>query len=434
MAELGMAARPDRGNPATIYAQVHEKTLAPDCLRAIDPIAARQPVRQAAAEHLTLSVHTALAPIETLWTAFQEQAHTTFYQTFLWCRAWCETVGKAKNIEIRIVVASDENGGTVFILPLQVRRHYGVQVLEWLGGPHTTYGHGLFAPHFLPRSQDWLTGNWAHIVRLAGPVDAIFLADMPIALSGEPHPLQQLFNLTGPNRSHRMALSSDYGQLLAAKRSAETRRVYRKKERAFAALGDLTFGLPKTRQETHATLEIMFDQQRERLREHGIRGIFTKIERDFIHHLVDIQDESNPILLPYMLKFRGEVLSVQLGGLHANTFWAMIISLAATDLRRFSPGDLALRRTIEASCNHGLACFDFATGDTEYKLHWTDGVISLHVLLAATNLRGLPWACATGVGLVAKRLIKQSAAMRNAAMALRRALFGRRFRRGQPQD
>jgi len=426
IADFAMAARPNPGKPVP-YARLDEKTLALPRIQAIPD------VDGAAARQLTLAVHTALAPLETIWTVFEKQAHATFYQTFLWCRAWFETVGKARNIDLRIVTATDQHGETIFILPLQIRRRLGIRVLEWLGTPHTTYGHGLFAPAFLPHAGQWFSRQWAEIVKLAGPADAVFLANMPAALDAEPHPLRALFNLRGPNRGYRMVLVTDYQTLLIQKRSKETRRYYRKKERAFAALGNLSFELPATGEETHETLRTMFEQQEKRLGERGIHGIFGPVERDFIHRLADLQDQANPVFLPYMLKFEGEVMAVLLGGVHGNAFWAMISSLAETELRKYSPGDLALRRTIEASCKQGLAHFDFAAGDTPYKLHWADAVMPLHIVLSAVNLRGVPWVCFSGFAMNVKRVIKQSPELRNAAMSLRKVLLGTRFRRGPPQ-
>ncbi len=435
IAEFGMARRPNPGNPAPPYAPLHEKTLAwtpPKEL--LDGKAVARMCRESANDRLNLTVHAELASVENLWTAFQEYAHTTFYQTFLWCRAWCETVGKVKNIEIRIVVAKSQHGETVFILPLQISRRAGVRVLEWLGSPHATYGHGLFARAFLPHAAHWFSSHWMEIVKLAGPADAVFLANMPAVLDGESHPLQPLFNMHGPNRCYRMWLEPDYETLLVKKRSKETRRYYRKKERAFIARGELSFALPATRAETHTALQAMFEQQEKRLGERGVHGVFGPAERDFIHRMADLQDEAKPVLLPYVLKFDGQVLAVLLGGVHANTFWAMISSLAESYLRKYSPGDFTLRKTIETACRQGLANFDFAAGDTDYKLHWTDEVVPLHVLLAAVNLRGLPWVCLMGAATLGRRLIKQSPAIRNAAMELRKALLGRRLRRGPPQD
>ena len=424
IADFAMAARPKPEKPAE-YALFDEKTLARPRLRAA--------VSEEAARQLTLAVHAELTPIEALWKAFEQRAHATFYQSFLWCRAWSETVGKAEDIKIRVVTALDRHGKTIFILPLQIRRRLGVRVLEWLGTPHTTYGHGLFSPVFLGNARDWFSRHWLQIAKLAGPVDAIFLTNMPEALDSQPHPLRQLFNVRGPNHCYRMELMTDYGALLVQKRSKETRRYYRKKERALSALGSLSFELPATREATHEALRTMFEQQEKRLGERGIHGVFGPVEREFIHRLADLQDQDNPVLLPYMLKFDGQVLAVLLGGTCGNAFWAMISSLAETDLRKYSPGDLALRRTIEASCKQGLTHFDFAAGDTPYKLPWADAVTPLHIALFALNARALPWVLLTGVAIAARRLIKQSPAARNAAMNLRKFLLGRRLRRDPPQ-
>lgn len=423
IADFAMAARPKPEKPAE-YARFHEKILAlPRVAAAADGVAARQ---------LTITVFSSLALLEPLWTAFEQHAHSTFYQSFLWCRAWGETVGKANGIKIRIVTATDRHGKTIFILPLQIRRHFGIRVLEWLGTPHTTYGHGLFAPEFLDEAGGWLSRYWPEIVKLTGPADAVFLTNMPEILDEKPHPLRQLFNLRGSNRCYRMALNANYDSLLSRKRSKETRRYYRKKERALITLGQLSFDPPATKMETHETLRIMFEQQEKRLGEHGIHGVFGAIERDFIYRLADLQDQANPVFLPYALKFNDKILAVMLGGVHANAFWAMISSLAETQLRKYSPGDLALRRSIEASCKRGLAHFDFAAGDTPYKMHWADTVTPLHMLLSALNARALPWVWLTCAAIIARRLIKQSPGLRNTAMKLRKILLGTRLRRGPP--
>jgi CelD/BcsL family acetyltransferase involved in cellulose biosynthesis len=441
MADFGITARPKIAMVPGVYARGHEKTVArrrrPADRSKGNPLitlAAAGVVANLTYQEVTLDIFTNMEELEQVWSRFERRAHATFYQSWLWCRAWMETIGKARGVIPRIIVASDGRNDVAFILPLQIRSHSGLKVLEWLGTPHNTYGHGLFEPAFLPPAQDWFRNNWARIVKLAGPVDAILLSEMPASLANHAHPMRGLFNLAGPNRSYRMALAPEYDSLLENKRSAETRRLYRKRERAIAAQGELTFGLPQDKAGLHATLAIMFAQQESRLAEHGVHGVFGRTERDFIYRLADLQDASNPVLLPYTLKFRGEIQAVMLGGVYGNTYWALISSLSATDLRKYSPGDLALRRTIEASCTAGLTSFDFATGDTGYKLHWADEAVELYALLAAVNLRGLIWAASMGAGMTLKRLIKQWPTSRHLFGGLRKAVLGTPFRRSRISD
>ncbi len=379
------------------------------------------------AEQLSLSLERSIEPLEQQWRALERQCHSTLYQSWIWCKAWLDTVAKSNPVDVRIVVIKSASGEAAGILPLQIRRQFGIRVLEWLGAPHITYGHGLFC-FGQSLTPEWLKANWPRIVTLAGPADATFLAEMPAALRGQAHPLKPLFNFTCPNRSYRMALAPNYESLLKSKRSAETMRQYRKRDRAFAGQGRLEFGLPQTRAEVHATLATMFYQQEARLAEHGVHGVFGHAERQFIHRLAELQDSANPILVPFALKFQGEIQAVMLGGLFDNTYWALISSLAGNNLRKYSPGDLALRRTIEACCAQGLSSFDFATGDSEYKSHWADESVELHGILAAANLRGLAWAIAVWASLGVKRAAKQWPVSRRAFNAVRKAFLGKSFR------
>jgi CelD/BcsL family acetyltransferase involved in cellulose biosynthesis len=429
IADFGITARPKIGRARRVYAQAHEKTVAPVPANRPRRLATLTKTATPAGAPLKLSLHKRIEDIEALWRDFEKTGHTTLYQTCLWCRAWVETAGKAARADPRIVVGTAASGEPMFILPLQIRKRWGVTVLEWLGAPHNGYGFGLFAPSFMDSARGWFAAHWPEIVELAGPCDAVALTDMPERLEGTPHPFSDLFNVAGANRSYGMTLEANFETVYTAKRSGETRRHDRRKFDALKAKGDVSFGLPSGRAATHETLSSMFIQQEQRLAEHGVHGVFGAVERAFIHRLADLDDESDPVLLPYRLSFNGEIQAVMLGARHGGTFWALISSLGAHDLRKYSPGDLALRKTIEACCQAGLQRFDFAAGDTSYKLHWADETVGLHAQIRAANFRGLPFVMALAASISLKRLIKKSPASRRLLESLRTALFGRPLRR-----
>lgn len=343
----------------------------------------------------------------------------------MWCSTWQETAGDARRTLPRIVIARDQAGQIVFILPLQLRTSFGIRILEWHGAPHCNYGYGLFARGFLPEAAAWFSDHGAELLLLAGPTDAIALTDMPETLFGHPHPLRALFTMRGPNRSYSLALRPDYEGLYAVRRSKESRRTARKKDQALARAGTLDFGLPIGKVATREVLDIMFKQQESRLAEQGVHGVFGDAERRFIHRLAEKQDETQPILLPYCLKCNGEVLAVMLGGSFGGTYWALISSLAPTPLRKYSPGDLALRKAIAAACEAGQKSFDLAAGDTGYKLHWADQVLPLNTTLRATTLPGFGWTAIAVLATFIKHTVKRSPTLRGAAQNIRRWIAGR---------
>jgi len=360
--------------------------------------------------------------------ALQERSQSTLYQNFLWCRTWFETIGRASGIWPRIVVATEDAGQTVFILPLQLRRRFGIMVLEWLGAPLITYGGALLATDFIDRNPGWFDNHWTGLLHRAGPADLISLQDIPSHLLGRSNPLHDMCNIAAANRGYGMNLSDNFHTLHARKRPGEARRALRKKEEHLQARGEVTFGLPASKAEAHMVLDRMFDDQEKRLAEAGIHHVFGPAERRFIHCLVDNQDDDAPLLLPYHLRCGDEILAVMMGGQHGGAFWALISSLTPGETRKHSPGEMALVKTIEACCRRGLTWLDFATGDTRYKMGWMDEKLTLGSHVAAPTLRGLPLACALASGIAIKRRIKENRTLFELAKAARRRL------RGQPID
>ncbi|CAN5515629.1 GNAT family N-acetyltransferase [soil metagenome] len=366
-----------------------------------------------------------LDEIEGAWLEFQGRAHGTFYQTYQWCKAWQETAGAANGVRPRIVTGRDLDGRLLFLLPFGLHRSYGCVTLDWLGGDQNSYGLGLYDKGFMRHANTWFANQGWLIFDLIGRFDAINLNNMPGTWNGFAHPLSRWFSIAGANQSFVTRLEPDFDKLYASKRSAESRRGNRKRDAKLMKNADVRFGLPANRAEAHSRLDEMFGQQQGRLAEQGIHGIFGATERAFIHHLVDLPDRMQPVLLPYHLTIDGEMEAMMLGGCYGGGYWALISSIgtSATALRH-SPGDAALRRTIAACCGRGLEFFDFSSGRSAYKLHWADEAVSLHHTVRARTPRGYAWALVRMTSLALKRAIKASPLLWQVTTALRRHLAG----------
>lgn len=364
--------------------------------------------------------------IEAEWLRFQARAAGTFFQTYQWCSTWLETAGAAAGAKPLIVLGRDPAGDLLFLLPFSIRRRQGCRILEWMGGQQMTYGYGLYDRRFLRRAGAWFaTEGWTILTRLPD-VDAIDLAEMPLVWEDREHPLKSWFSLAGPNFSYLLRLARDYETVYARKRSGETRRGNRKRDAKLMKAARIEFGLAEERAHMHRLIEDMFEQQRSRLAESGIHGVFNAHERQFVHRLIDLPDRMQPVLLPYYMVADGELEAVALGGHHGGGYWALISSLGSPRLRRYSPGDALLRRTIEACCARGLEFFDFSSGSFDYKLAWADQSVRLHYAVRGLTWRGYAWALARYTALSIKRLIKRTPLLWNALCGTRRKLLGRK--------
>jgi CelD/BcsL family acetyltransferase involved in cellulose biosynthesis len=359
------------------------------------------------------------------WQEFEDRAVGTLYQSFAWCDAWMATVGSDLGIIPVIVSGRNAAGELQFLLPMQIRRRFGVQLLEWLTMPHGNYGFGLIAPDFAEAAPQWFAQYVAAIWDALPKFDILHLTEMPDAWCGCPHPLGGHFNLHGANPSFLISLQTDYTALYERKRGKETRRSIRKRDTKLTSLGGLKFGLPTTAQQTTDTIDMMFQQQEGRLAENGIYGVFGPKERAFIHALTSRNSQGVGLLRPYTLWLDGRILSTILCAVNKDTCYAMITSLASGPERKYSPGDITLRGVISAACAEGFQQLDLSTGEWNYKLPWADKILPLRIILKAQRWRGLPMATMLASYYIFKRFIKQTPALK-AALYFIRSLRGRK--------
>lgn len=377
------------------------------------------------ANKVVVNLHSSLAELESDWLFLQKNGLCTFFQTYEWCKAWHETAGEARRAEPAVICGRDPEGNLLFILPFAIERHLGSQVLYWYSAAEITYGMGVFDRRFLNESPLAIEQLWPDILSALGGIDAVRLDNQPQAWEGVDNPLRFLFTTRGANQSYRMSLLDDYQTLYEQKRSASSRRGARKRDKKLFAAGDVKFGLPETGHAIYDLINTMINQQQDRLGQKGIRSVYDETRRAFLHQLANAtKQDGTPVLLPYYLSVDEEICAVMLGGSFQSTYWALISSLTPDSrLYNLSPGDHALRATIEAVCNRQYRVFDFAAGDTDYKIHWSDEIVPLFETIEAVTTRGTVLSAVTAIKTTAKRVVKQTPWLFSLAQSIRTSLL-----------
>jgi CelD/BcsL family acetyltransferase involved in cellulose biosynthesis len=362
-----------------------------------------------------------------VWRLLEVAGVTTVYQSYAWCKAWHQRIGLTKGSVPCLVVGEDVFGVPCFLLPLQLRTRFGLRVIEVMASPQAAYGFGLFSEEFLSTDGcNWFTDCFADLVAALPRHDVFHLQNLPESIFGYRNPLLGDRSFASANVSHSVQLNADFHTFMSAKRSPESLRSIRKRDANLLALGDLKFELPTLVSEQVATLDIMFEQQAQRLAEFGIRDLYPNLEREFIKDLATVRIGKTPLLRPYRLTLDGRVLAVMLGAHFANTYWALISSLAEGVERRLSPGDYALRALFSDLCKDGTERLDFSVGDSAYKHHWSDHTAALHFIVRASSLGGVMLALYLLLREKLKRFAKQTPVISSILMAARRFMAGKR--------
>ena len=358
---------------------------------------------------IDITVHWDLAELREDWMTLQSAGATTLYQTYEWCHAWHDTIGMPNGVQAQIVAGRGTDGKIKFILPLATRQHGSYRIVEWLAAQIATYGLGVYDPLFLAQSAQGLAPYWKAIVAALPDADGIWLNHLPETWCGRAHPLGALFTTRSANQTHQITLQPNYAELYETKRSASSRRGAQRRDKQLEAVGDVTFGLPASDADAEQLIDEMIEQHARYLAVRGVHNVLDGGTADFLKQLTRLKSDSQVSIFPQYLHVDGKLVSAKLGFIFDRVYWAMISSLDAADLHRYSPGDYALRKTIAACCERGLETFDFATGDSSYKDHWSDCSISLHEIIQARTARGMLWAAAKRASIDAKRVVKNSA-------------------------
>ncbi len=346
--------------------------------------------------------------LRTEWLSLQQTGLVTPYQSFDWVNTWQTAISKPTGEDVQIVTVRDGSGELHGIFPLCVEVAWGTRVVKWLSHSQINYGMPVMSESFastIAADPEWL---FAELVGTLEGVDVVHLDKQPAKWAGRPNPMTALFTDAGANSTYLFDLEPDYDELYRRKRSKSTRRNNRRRDAKLEKHGAVQFGLPTTGEQTKQVLDTLFGFVENRLSQRGIKDPYGETGQIFFHALSRLPDTAQLKLSPYFLTSGGEIVSVMMGSEFQGVFSGLVCSITDGPQKEFSPGDAALRRTIEACCQSGLSKFDFSAGHSDYKMHWAEEVIPLHDTLQAVTGSGYKYMAIARPGLSTKRLIKRS--------------------------
>ncbi len=378
----------------------------------------------AASGGLHLRMFTDLPSVKHIWLSLEASGVGTLYQSFNWCHTWMEHFGHAKGITPCIVVAENQFGDIAFLLPLQLRRSKGISIIEVLSTPQAGYACGVFGRSFIgPSALLWFENYFDHIVDILPPHDVLRLCDAPETISGFENPLLKAGSFAAANQSHIMDLDHDYEFLLLKHRSKDSRRSMRKRDNKLEAEPDLCFDFPVQTDDITMTMNTLFSQQEARMAEFGVHDVFGLQERQFFKSMA-LPQQGEP-LRAFRLRSQNNILAIILVGIRNGTGWALISSMTGGALRKYSPGDYALRQLIKTLCESGARTLDLSAGDTAYKYHWSDRQVPLRLIIRGNTLKGMPIALYFLLREKIKRVGKRTPLLNTLLFSFRKLVKGR---------
>lgn len=368
-----------------------------------------------------------LSDAEPAWRRLEAAgALMTPYQRFEWAALWHEHVTSRQSIKPLIIVANDENGAPLFLLPFSTRHKYGMTIAGFFGGRHSNLNSGIWRRDVATA----ITAEEIHDVLAQAAdshgIDLFKLVSQPAALNNVVNPLALFPSRPTPDDIYALTISGRDGkEALGNTLKKNMIGRLRTKERKLMALDGYRYTRAATHADADRILNAFFEQKTEHLKAQGIPNVFaddqvTAFLRAGCHLGLDAD---KPVIELHALESNGEVLAVFGGVNNGRRLSCMFNSYTSGENGRWSPGLILLTHLVTYCGDRGIRKFDLGAGHAFYKTIFCKDTEGAFDTILGFSLFGQVTAANLSAMRNLKRWFKSKPALWNAAKSLRR-IFG----------
>jgi CelD/BcsL family acetyltransferase involved in cellulose biosynthesis len=336
---------------------------------------------------LKIEVFRSHKPLQAVWTALQEEACCTVFQTYSWISVLLEKVGSALSATPAIVLVSSAGGTPLMLVPLAEQQHGLVRVLEFIDFDISDYNAPIIRREFAAAlAIRGFSPIWSQILKHIGTVDTVNLRKMPPTIDGAPNPFTHL-NCQDDVSAFNSSLGSGFTDYMKA-RSGHMSRELRRNRRKLEAMGPVELKVASDEETAAAIMKFMVYHKSARCRATGAPDLFSKpAYLDFYHTLA--REGVGRIAHTCALMVGDRMVAGNFGLVLRGRFYGIIQSSDFANFGTYSPGSLLLVEVIRWCCENGISLFDFSVGAELYKKHWADDEEQLYQYRQASSRMGM---------------------------------------------
>lgn len=329
--------------------------------------------RSAAPAFARLAIFRDFASAEADWRKLEATGSLTPYQRYDFLSLWQAHIGDREAVEPLIVVAYDDTGEPLCLLPLGKFSRGPFAVARFLAGKHANYNFGPWrkGAHF---SRAFVEQLIEQLAAAAPELAALELFNQPLRWHGAENPFLQLPHQPSPSAGYRLKLGGPGEAVLARQLSSSYRGRIRGKERKLAKLPGYRYFVVSTAEEARRVMDAFFAQKREYLALHKTPNPFEAPEVEAFLRVATLSglERGKPVLEIHALEGGGEVLALYAGVADGERLSTMISSYTSSENGKNSPGIITLSHAVANVANRGFAVMDLGVGEAEYKFVYCD--------------------------------------------------------------
>jgi CelD/BcsL family acetyltransferase involved in cellulose biosynthesis len=307
-----------------------------------------------------------LGEAEAIWRGLEAQLSTP-YQRFDFLGCWQRLVGERDGLKPFIVIAYDGERRPLLLLPLALRRRYGIRTASFMGGKHATFNMALWDRDFAAAATVADLDALLAAIRARAAADVLALTQQPLRWRELANPMALLPKQPSVNNCPLLAMTP--GAAPAALISNSFRRRLKGKERKLQPLSGYRYHVATSDSEIERLLDWFFSVKPLRMAEQRLPNVFAErgVE-DFIRRTCMARLAGGGRVIDiHALECDDEVIAIYAGVADGHRFSMMFNTYTMSGNSRYSPGLILMRNIIDDYAGRGYRALDLGIGSDHYK-------------------------------------------------------------------
>ncbi len=391
---------------------------------AISPIGAAGATQQIHAGSMAVTVHRDYGEIEKAYARLSATATVPALQSPQWVRLY-QTFHGGHFAHVCMGMPGHE----LLILPLEMTRRHGVNVLGYAGGSHANGNFPVIDRALWHDTATLAAGAVAAALRQSNiGADVVILERQLGAHDGIANPFVTPASAPSPNLALAADLSQGFDHLMSVISGKRKRKKNRSQARKFEAAGGYEFARATTQEDVDRLLDSFFESKELRFRASGITNVFGSAEiQRFLRALFKGElGSAKPRFFLDALKVGGRIRAVTASSVTGDRVTCEFASICEDELAQHSPGEFLFFRNIEQAAADGYVTYDFGVGDEHYKRMWCNVETTHFDTVIPVTAKGAAYGMAWRTIAAAKRRIKRDRMLWPLVKRLRQRMRGQK--------
>ena len=316
--------------------------------------------------------------LEVLWKTFEKESNHFFFQNFLFVK---KIIALQKRNYYFFVVYNNEK--IIAILPLEIKKIFGIKILQWIGTKYADYCGPLLSKQHKINSVSF-QGLWKKMLEKID-YDVIILDKQTKYIDNLENPFVNFLNNSEVSKIFLIDLPNKedeyFKNILNKKFYNEFKRTSNKINEKY----DLKFENVEIHKDTFKPSDLIIKKKL------ILDKKFSRetIDKNFINFFDDLIFDYPEQIKLSVLKINKEIVSANLGFVKNDRFYYYMPTLFKNNYNKYSPGKILISELIKWSIQNKLKIFDFGLGEENYKKYWSNSTESLFRYLYGETIKGL---------------------------------------------